>query len=337
MKNVLVTGGLGFIGSHTCVELVERDYNVIVADNLSNSRIEVLNQIEQITGVKVKFENLDLTDLTSLESLFEENKIDAIIHFAAFKAVGESVEEPLKYYRNNLMSLLNLLEMCKKHQVDKFVFSSSCTIYGQPEQLPVTESSPKKCAVSPYGNTKQICEEIIEDFSKSNNSFKAISLRYFNPAGAHESGLIGELPLGTPNNLVPFITQTAAGIQEKLNVFGGNYNTSDGTCIRDFIHVVDLATAHLSALKFTDVMKENYDFFNIGTGKGHTVLEAIKSFEKVSGLDLNYEIVSRRPGDIEKIFADTNKAKELLGWEAQLDLDDMMISAWRWQQNQKKL
>lgn len=336
MKNVLVTGGLGFIGSHTCVELLDQGYSVIIVDNLSNSRIEVLSNVEKITGKEIKFEKLDLTSFTSVKKLFEENEIDSIIHFAAFKAVGESMHKPLSYYRNNLVSLMNLLDMCEKFKVNKFVFSSSCTVYGQPDQLPVTESFPKLQAQSPYGNTKQVSEEIIEDFARSNKAFRAVSLRYFNPAGAHETGLIGELPLGVPNNLVPFITQTAAGIREKLSVFGGDYNTSDGTCIRDYIHVVDLASAHISALEYSDQMQDDYDFFNIGTGRGHTVLEVVKSFEKVSGHNLNYEIVHRRPGDVEKIYADTTKARSLLGWEAELSLDAMLDSAWKWQKNLKK-
>ncbi len=333
MKKVLVTGGLGFIGSHTCAELVNRKYQVVIVDNLSNSTIKVHGQLERITGEKICFVNIDLTNKTDVSKLFQDYNFDSIIHFAAYKAVGESVENPLAYYRNNLDSLINLLEACEDHDVNKFVFSSSCTVYGQPDELPVTELTPKKQAESPYGNTKQVCEEIIEDYCRSNKAFKAISLRYFNPAGAHESGQIGELPLGVPNNLVPFITQTAAGLREKLYVFGGDYNTPDGTCIRDFIHVVDLAIAHISALERFDKMEENYDFFNLGTGKGHSVLEVVKSFEKVSEVKLNYEIVERRPGDIEQIYADTSKAKEKLKWEAKLNLDSMMKSAWRWQKN----
>lgn len=336
MKNVLVTGGLGFIGSHTCVELLDKGYNVIVVDNLSNSHANVRDKIEEISGRKIGFINHDLTDFNSVKSVFRENSIDSIIHFAAFKAVGESVENPLLYYNNNLVSLINLLEMCKKHKVNQFIFSSSCTVYGQPEKLPVTEESPKQPAESPYGNTKQIGEEIIEDFGKSIEEFKAISLRYFNPTGAHKSTLIGELPLGIPSNLVPFITQTAAGIREKLSVFGGDYNTPDGTCIRDYIHVVDLAKAHVSALEYSEQMNENYEFFNVGTGKGNSVLEVIKSFESITGLSLNYEIVERRSGDIEKIYADTKKVNQVLGWEATLGLDEMMRSAWEWQKTLQK-
>ncbi|WP_370088964.1 UDP-glucose 4-epimerase GalE [Ekhidna sp.] len=331
MKNVLVTGGLGFIGSHTCVELLAKEYNVIVVDNLSNSLVDVKDGIETISGKNVDFERLDLTEVSSVRSLFKNYQIDAIIHFAASKAVGESVQKPLHYYNNNVTSLINLLNLCQEHDVNEFVFSSSCTVYGQPDVLPVTEASPKKEAESPYGNTKQIGEEIIEDFCKSNTKFKAISLRYFNPIGAHESAIIGELPLGVPNNLVPFITQTAAGIREKLNVFGGDYDTPDGTCIRDYIHVVDLAKAHISALEFTPNMEKNYEFFNVGTGKGHTVLEVINSFESVSGQKLNYEIVDRRPGDVEKVFADTSKVNRVLGWKPTYNLDNMMESAWKWQ------
>ncbi|MEQ6167973.1 UDP-glucose 4-epimerase GalE [Ekhidna sp. MALMAid0563] len=331
MKNVLVTGGLGFIGSHTCVELLQRGYKVIAVDNLSNSEIQVKDRITKISRENIVFQQLDLVQKDEVKSFFEAHAIDSIIHFAASKAVGESVENPLHYYQNNLISLLNLLEASKAYSVNQFVFSSSCTVYGQPDKLPVTEDTPKKPAESPYGNTKQIGEEILEDFCRVNPTFKAISLRYFNPIGAHKSALIGELPLGVPNNLVPFITQTAAGIREKLNVFGGDYDTPDGTCIRDYIHVVDLALAHISALEYADRMEENYDFFNVGTGNGFSVLEVIKSFEKVSGVNLNYEIVDRRPGDIEKIYADTTKVNQKLGWKAKLGLDDMTHSAWEWQ------
>ncbi|MEP1034529.1 UDP-glucose 4-epimerase GalE [Ekhidna sp.] len=337
MKNVLVTGGLGFIGSHTCVELLNDGYKVLVVDNLSNSHEDVKHQIEKISNDKIGFINHDLINIQAVEPIFSTRKIDSIIHFAAHKAVGESVDQPLKYYQNNLISLLNLLEMSKKYNVNQFVFSSSCTVYGQPDNLPVTELSPIKEAESPYGNTKQICEAIIKDFCKSNGSFKAVSLRYFNPAGAHASALIGELPLGVPNNLVPFITQTAVGIREKLSVFGGDYNTPDGTCIRDYIHVVDLAKAHIAALEYIENMNESYDIFNAGTGTGHSVLEVIKSFEKVSGVNLNYEIVGRRLGDIEKIFADTKKINSVLKWNAECDLDTMMQSAWEWQKKLKEL
>ncbi|WP_421764136.1 UDP-glucose 4-epimerase GalE [Ekhidna sp.] len=336
MKNILVTGGLGFIGSHTVVELFNQGYNPIIVDNLSNSKEEVLDRLEQITGVRFLYLNENLANYEGIKKIFRDNKIDGIIHFAASKAVGESVEKPLLYYENNLVSLLNLLNLSGEFNVSNFIFSSSCTVYGQPDKLPVDESFPKLPAESPYGNTKQIGEEIIEDYCNSNREFKAISLRYFNPIGAHESALIGELPLGIPNNLVPFITQTAAGIREKLNVFGGDYDTPDGTCIRDFIHVVDLAKAHVAALEYLEEMPKNYDVFNVGTGNGYSVLEAIKSFEKASGINLNYEIVDRRPGDIEKIYADTKKVNGVLGWKAERDLDDMMKSAWKWQKSLQK-
>jgi UDP-glucose 4-epimerase len=332
MGNVLVTGGLGFIGSHTCVELLDKGYEVVIADNLSNSRIEVCDQIAKISNKNPAFENVDLTDIEKSRLIFTKYKFDSIMHFAASKAVGESVEKPILYYRNNLVSLMNLLDASREFGVKNFIFSSSCTVYGQPDSLPVTEDTPIKAAESPYGNTKQIGEEIIRDFCMTNKNLKAISLRYFNPIGAHESALIGELPLGIPNNLVPYITQTAAGLREKLNVFGGDYNTKDGTCIRDFIHVVDLAKAHICALEHAKSMDSSYDFFNVGTGKGYSVLEAISSFERVSGLKLNYEIVEKRSGDIEKIYAETSKANSVLKWKAERGLDEMMLSSWKWQQ-----
>ena len=331
MGKILVTGGLGYIGSHTCVELINQGYEILIVDDLSNSQLNVLDRIEDITSNRPDFEQFDLKDQALVNRLFQNHKIDSIIHFAAFKAVGESVEKPLEYYRNNLISLMNLIEASRKFKVNQFVFSSSCTVYGQPDKLPVDESFPKLPAESPYGNTKQVCEEVIEDFCKSDRSFKAVSLRYFNPAGAHDSAKIGELPTGVPNNLVPFITQTAIGIREKLNVFGGDYNTPDGTCVRDYIHVVDLAMAHIEALKYCRSMELNYDFFNVGTGHGNSVLEVIKSFEKVSSQKLKYEIVDRRPGDVEKIYADTTKVNDVLGWQAEKDLDEMMLSAWNWQ------
>lgn len=331
MKNILVTGGLGYIGSHTVVELCYKGYDPIIIDNLSNSREEVIDRLQKITGKAHSFRNTNLVDFKKTRDIFSQYKIDGIIHFAASKAVGESVEKPLDYYENNLISLMNLLRLSDEFEVSNFIFSSSCTVYGQPDKLPVDESFPKLPAESPYGNTKQIGEEIIEDYCKANLSFKAISLRYFNPIGAHESALIGELPLGVPNNLVPFITQTAAGIREKLSVFGGDYDTPDGTCIRDFIHVVDLAKAHIAALEYSVKMSNNYDFFNVGTGNGYSVLQAIQSFEKVSGVNLNYEIVDRRPGDIEKIYADTSKVNSILNWKAENGLDSMMWSAWEWQ------
>jgi len=331
MGRVLVTGGLGFIGSHTSVELLQLGLDIVIADNLSNSKIEVLDGIREITGKTPDFVKVDFSDLTQAREIFNAFDIEAIIHFAASKAVGESVEKPLLYYRNNLDSLINLLELSQEFGVGKFVFSSSCTVYGEPDQLPVSENTPVKQAESPYGNTKQIGEEIISDFVKSYPQTKAISLRYFNPIGAHDSSLIGELPLGVPANLVPYITQTATGIRKSLSVYGGDYETLDGTCVRDYIHVVDLAKAHIKALDYCDRMEGSYDFFNVGTGAGSTVLQVIKSFEKVSGQQLNYKIVNRRPGDIEKTYADTSKANNILNWKAERDLDNMMQTAWEWQ------
>ena len=333
MGKVLVTGGLGFIGSHTVVELLNLGKQVLVLDNLSNSKIDVLDGINEISGRKPEFEKIDLTNYQRVEKIFKKNSIDSIIHFAASKAVGESVENPILYYRNNLVSLINLLEMTDKHDIEKLIFSSSCTVYGEPDKLPVTEETPVKSAESPYGNTKQVGEEIIVDFLKVHPKLNTISLRYFNPIGAHDSSLIGELPLGVPANLVPYITQTAIGIREKLSVFGGDYDTHDGTCIRDYIHVVDLAKAHISALGFCDKMESSYSVFNVGTGKGTSVLDAISSFERVSGLSLNYEIKGRRSGDVEKTYADTSKANRVLEWKAERDLDNMMLTAWNWQKN----
>jgi UDP-glucose 4-epimerase len=331
---ILVTGGLGYIGSHTVVELQEHGYEVIIVDNLSNSRIEVLDRIEQITGIKPEYENFDLADKAACSAFFGRNKdISGIIHFAAYKAVGESVEEPLKYYHNNIGSLLNILEGMEKNSIPNLVFSSSCTVYGQPDELPVTEQAPIKEAASPYGYTKQVSEQIIRDFIMADSQAKSIALRYFNPIGAHDSALIGELPLGIPNNLMPFITQTAAGIREQLSVFGDDYNTPDGTAIRDYIHVVDLAKAHIVALErmLKGKQKSDYEIFNIGTGNGYSVLEVIKSFEKTSGKKLNYKITGRRAGDVEQVWADTRFANEELGWKAERGLDDMTLSAWKWQ------
>jgi UDP-glucose 4-epimerase len=332
---ILVTGGTGFIGSHTVVELIERGHEVVIVDNLSNSKIEVLDKIETIAGVRPKYYQFDLCDYQKLEECFEEEgTISAIIHFAASKAVGESVDKPLLYYQNNLVSLINLLRVMRKFNTANIVFSSSCTVYGQPEKLPVTEDTPFQPAESPYGNTKQICEEILKDSSKAYPEIKSIALRYFNPVGAHESSLIGELPLGVPANLVPFITQTAAGLREQLSVFGSDYNTSDGTAVRDYIHVVDLAKAHAIAINrlIEGKNKSDFEFFNIGTGNGFSVLETIQAFEKVNGIKVNYKLVDRRPGDIEQIYADTTFANEELGWKAEKGLDEMMSSAWKWQQ-----
>ena len=333
-KKVLITGGTGYIGSHTAVEFINAGYDVLIIDNLSNSQIEVLDGIKEITGIKPEFHNFDLEDKIKTEEFFKTHKnIDAIIHFAAYKAVGESVEKPLMYYQNNLISLMNLLEMMDKYGTSSFVFSSSCTVYGEPDELPVKETTPVKPAISPYGNTKQIAEEIIRDYMKVKTELKSIALRYFNPVGAHETAAIGELPLGVPANLVPFITQTAIGIREQLSVFGDDYNTPDGTAIRDYIHVVDLAKAHVIATErlMEGKNKANYEIFNIGTGNGFSVLEVIKSFEKVTGKKLNYKIVGRRPGDVEQVYADTTYANEELGWKAEKGLDEMMLSAWNWE------
>ncbi|NMB70902.1 MAG: UDP-glucose 4-epimerase GalE [Bacteroidales bacterium] len=332
---ILVTGGTGYIGSHTVVELMESGFDVVIIDNLSNSSIEVLDGIEKITGKRPLFEKLDLCDKNSLDQFFTRYpSIQAVIHFAASKAVGESVEKPLLYYRNNLLSLINLLECMMASGINPLVFSSSCTVYGQPDQLPVTENSPVKPALSPYGNTKQISEEIIRDTISSKAPLRAISLRYFNPIGAHPSGLIGELPLGMPNNLVPFITQTAAGIRKELLVFGNDYSTHDGTAIRDYINVVDLSKAHVVAIQrlVSQQQKAAYEVFNLGTGRGYSVLEIIKTFEKVTGVKINYRITGRRPGDIEKVWADTSLANNELGWKAEKTLEETLASAWKWEQ-----
>ncbi len=330
---ILVTGGAGFIGSHTVVELHEAGYHPIVLDNFSNSQPDVLDGLERITGKRFPFYEVDCNDQATLDTIFEKEQFGGIIHFAAYKAVGESVAQPLKYYRNNLDTLLILLELCQKHGVKNFVFSSSCTVYGQPEQLPVTEDTPRKPAASPYGNTKSISEDIIRDLVASKAPLRAISLRYFNPIGAHPSAEIGELPLGVPSNLVPFITQVAAGLREKLSVFGKDYDTPDGTCIRDFIHVTDLSKAHVKALDLLRKSEETsyYDVFNVGTGKGHSVMEIISTFEEVNRLKLNYSFESRRPGDIEKIYAQADKANQVLDWKAEKSLADALADAWRWQ------
>jgi len=332
MARILVTGGLGFIGSHTVVELVNAGYEPVIVDDLSNSNLKILDQLARIIGYKPDFYQLDLCDVPGVKKLAEsEPDIAGIIHFAAFKAVGESVHFPLKYYRNNFYSLLNVLNVYHGLPVN-FVFSSSCTVYGQPDHLPVTEEAPVKTAESPYGNTKQVAEEMLKDIVAAGSNYKVISLRYFNPVGAHSSALIGELPIGIPQNLVPFITQTAIGKREKITVFGNDYNTPDGSCIRDYIHVVDLAKAHVAALKLMETANFNgYDVFNIGTGKGSSVLEVIYAFEQTTGIKLNYEIGPRRGGDIEKIWGDVTKSKNILKWQTELDLDTMMQSAWEWE------
>ena len=336
---ILVTGGLGYIGSHTVVELQQSGYKVIIVDNLSNSRIEVLDRITRISGTKPEYENFDLSEKELCKRFFERHRdIGGIIHFAAYKAVGESVEQPLKYYRNNIDSLLNILEGMQAGNIDHLVFSSSCTVYGQPDKLPVTEDAPVKPALSPYGYTKQVAEVMIRDFISTAEDKNSIALRYFNPIGAHESALIGELPLGVPNNLMPFITQTAAGWREQLRVFGDDYNTPDGTAIRDYIHVVDLAKAHVIAIErmMHKKQKTNFEVFNIGTGNGYSVLEVIRSFEKTSGQKLNYIITGRRAGDVEQVWADTTYANNELGWKAERGLDTMTESAWKWQLTLKK-
>ena len=333
-KQVLVTGGTGYIGSHTVVELQAVGYDVIIIDDLSNSSREVVDNIEQISGKRPVFEEFNILNMSQLEALFEKyTSIEAIIHFAAFKAVGESVAKPLYYYRNNLVTLINILDCMSKYHIPSLVFSSSCTVYGQPDQLPVTESTPKKEAESPYGNTKAISEEILRDTVKVVNDLNVIALRYFNPIGAHPSSLIGELPRGVPNNLVPFITQTAAGIREQLSVFGDDYNTPDGSCIRDYINVVDLAKAHVIAIDrlINKANTERFEFFNIGTGKGASVLEVIHTFEEATGVKVNHKIVARRPGDVEKIYADTTIANTILGWSAETSLSDTLRSAWDWE------
>ena len=333
-NKILVTGGTGYIGSHTVVELQESGYEVIVVDNLSNSSIDVLDNIEKITGIKPAFEQFDLADAEKTDEFFSRNSdIDAIIHFAASKAVGESVQKPLLYYRNNLVSLMNLLDCQLKYNVANIVFSSSCTVYGQPDVLPVTEETPRKDAESPYGNTKRVNEDILNDTIAANPVLKGIALRYFNPIGAHPSALIGELPLGVPQNLVPFITQTAAGLRDELKVFGDDYDTVDGSAVRDYINVVDLARAHVVAIErlLGNKNKKNYEIFNLGTGNGASVLEIVNGFEKATGVKLNYKIVARRAGDIEKIWADTTFANEELGWKAEKGLEETLLSAWNWE------
>jgi UDP-glucose 4-epimerase len=336
---IIVTGGTGYIGSHTAVELINEGFEVILIDNLHNSEAGVADRIAEITGINPQLEVFDLCRRKKVRSFFRKNSgISAIIHFAAYKAVSESVDKPLEYYRNNLVSLMNLLDAMKEFSVPSIVFSSSCTVYGQPLKLPVTEDAPIQPAVSPYGNTKQIGEEIIRDTISATEKMKAISLRYFNPVGAHPSGLIGELPRGVPENLVPFITQTAYGLRDELKVFGNDYNTPDGSCIRDYLHVVDLARAHVIAVKrlIEGKNKTNSEVFNLGTGTGVSVLEAIRSFEKVSGIKLKYTITGRRAGDIEKIWADPSLANRELGWKTVSSLDEAMKTAWEWEKNIRK-
>ena len=340
-QTILVTGGTGFIGSHTTVELQQAGYEVVIVDNLSNSKIEVLDGIEKITGIRPAFEQVDLRDQAATEAVFQKYpNIEGIIHFAASKAVGESVEKPLLYYRNNIVSLINLLELMPKYNVKGIIFSSSCTVYGQPtkENLPVTEEAPIQKALSPYGNTKQINEEIIQDYIHSGAPIKAIILRYFNPIGAHPSAEIGELPNGVPMNLIPFVTQTAIGIREQLKIFGNDYNTPDGTCIRDYIYVVDLAKAHVKAMeRVLDKPEcEKVEVFNIGTGTGWSTLQVVEGFEKATGVKLNWTYAPRREGDIEKVWGNVDKANKVLGWKAEANIEDVLRSAWKWQEKLRK-
>ncbi len=335
---ILVTGGLGFIGSHTVVELQNKGYEVVIIDNLSNSNLEVLEGIEKITGKKPFFELLDLKEKEAVENFFEKyTDIDGIIHFAASKAVNESIERPLMYYENNIHSLVYILQQMKKRGLQNFIFSSSCTVYGDPDTLPITEEAPIKPALSPYGNTKQIGEEIIRDTSNA-HKIKSIALRYFNPIGAHPTGYIGELPKGVPQNLVPFVTQTAIGKRKELSIFGDDYDTPDGTAIRDYIHVVDLAQSHVVALErlLQNKNKEDFEIFNIGTGRGSSVMEIVKAFEKVNDIKLNYKITPRRAGDVPAVWADTTKAEKELGWKARLTMEDALKDAWNWEKKLKQ-
>ena len=334
-QTILVTGGTGFIGSHTTVELQQAGYNVVIVDNLSNSNADVIDGIEQITGIRPAFEQVDCCDKAALDAVFSKYEgIKGIIHFAASKAVGESVEKPLLYYRNNIVSLINLLELMPQHQVKGIIFSSSCTVYGQPskEYLPVTEDAPIQVACSPYGNTKQINEEIIRDYIHSGASIKSIILRYFNPIGAHPSALIGELPNGVPMNLIPFVTQTAMGIRKELKIFGNDYDTADGTCLRDYIYVVDLAKAHVKAMiRVLDMDTEAIEYFNVGTGRGVSTYEVVDKFEKATGVKVNWSYAPRREGDIEKVWANPDKANHVLGWKAETSLEEKLKTAWNWQ------
>lgn len=331
-KKIIVTGGTGYIGSHTCVELMEAGFDVTVIDNLSNSHIQVLEAIHQITGNRPSFHKIDLCNRNEILDIFKEVSPDAVIHFAALKAVGESVENPFSYYRNNITGLINLIEACKTNSNCPVVFSSSCSVYGEPDELPVRESTKIKPAQSPYANTKKIGEDILRDECNT-GFFSAISLRYFNPVGAHPSHLIGEFPAGIPLNLVPILTQTAIGKRSSIKVFGNDYSTPDGTCIRDYIHVTDVAKAHVKAVEriLQNMQKSNYEVFNIGTGKGHSVLEMINAFESISGTSIEVEITARRPGDVSEVFADTSLANRELGWKAESGIHEMLLSAWEWE------
>ncbi len=333
---VFVTGGTGYIGSHTVVELQQNGFEVVIADNLCNSNIKVLDGIEQITGIRPEFEQIDLADAAKVQDFFSRHQdIVAVIHFAALKAVGESVQKPLEYYRNNLNSLMNVIASMRVFGVKNLVFSSSCTVYGQADVLPVTEQTPRKQAESPYGNTKAMCEDIMRDVAKVEKEMNLLALRYFNPIGAHPSACIGELPNGVPNNLIPYLTQTVAGIREQLSVFGDDYNTPDGSAIRDYIDVVDLARAHVVAIRrlLDGKNATNYEYFNIGTGNGVSVLELINAFERATGEKVNYKIVGRRAGDIEKVWADTTLANNELGWKAIVPIEETLANAWKWQKH----
>ena len=332
---VLVSGGAGYIGSHTAVELINAGYDVVVADNLSNSDMSGVEGVRKITGVDVPFVNVDCCDKEAFRKLFEQYNFNSVIHFAAYKAVGESVTDPMKYYRNNLLSFMNVVELMREFSRPNIVFSSSATVYGEADELPVTVLTPRKPATSAYANTKQMCEDILRDSVNAYDGLKGIALRYFHPIGAHPSALIGELPRGVPQNLVPFITQTAAGIRECLSVFGDDYDTPDGSCLRDYIDVVDLAKAHVVAITrmIEDKNKQKYEIFNVGTGNGVSVLELVESFQRVNELKLNYKIAPRRPGDVVAIWADTTLANDELGWKAERSLDDTLRSAWAWEKN----
>lgn len=335
MQNILVTGGLGYIGSHTCIALNEAGYNPIIVDNCSNSSPDSLDRISKILGFKPPHYLVDVADTKALAQVFEKHKIHGVIHFAAFKAVGESVKEPLKYYRNNIDGLLSLLEVMKSKKISNLIFSSSCSLYGDAKVQPVNETTPLEKPQSPYAHTKKVGEEILEATCASNTNLKVISLRYFNPVGAHKSAIIGEVPKGVPSNLLPFITQSASGILGPLTIYGTDYNTPDGTCIRDYIHVMDLADAHVLALQrlIENKADANYELFNIGTGKGSSVLECVRTFKEATSVKVHYSLGNRREGDVEKVWADNSKAREVLGWNPKYDLREMLRSAWQWQKN----
>ncbi len=338
-NKVLISGGAGYIGSHTAVELSEAGYDVIIIDNLSNSEINAIEGVRKITGKDIPFEKVDTCDLAELRKIFEKYDFDTVIHFAAYKAVGESMAEPLKYYSNNLISFLNIMELMKEYDRPNILFSSSATVYGEAETLPVTEQSPRQPATSPYGNTKQMCEDILRDSCRAYPDIYGIALRYFNPIGAHPSSLIGELPRGVPNNLVPFITQTAAGIRECLSVFGNDYDTPDGTCLRDYIDIVDLAKAHVAAVRrmTSGDMQEKYEIFNIGTGKPVSVLELLTTFQEVNDIKVPYKMVDRRPGDVPAVWANTDYANQVLGWKAERSLAETLKSSWDWEKKIRKI